>query len=458
MYKKQNVFLIKIFLIVSLFFTLASSNSIQSYQEKFNLSKIAYLNIILSNNKAKEIEYLKELIKYGNILGKSTMKYKLELNRLNKKESVHKPVFKKFTYQKKYTILSVKQTKNSITIRFNKKIDKSFIEFKEYKANRYYYDNFYLKGNFKFARETKLKFDAISKTIVTQASKNRLKISLMNKKNPKTIYIINKSNIIIKILDKPKKSKVKTTIKPSKKVIPNKFQNQNYFSPNNKVIVIDPGHGGKDAGAVGSKRKYEKKIVLNVGKYLRDELKKDGYKVFLTRNRDKYIRLSNRTKFANKKNATLFISIHANSIAKKRAHKVHGLETFFLSPARSKRAKRVAAKENKGDMGSMNWSSKNSFLTILNQKKITESNKLAIDVQKNMLHTLRKTYGKKRIADGGVREAPFWVLVGAQMPSILIEVGYISHPVEGKRIYTRKYQKLIAKGIAKGINSYFKKN
>lgn len=452
MYKKQNTFLIKIFLIISLFFTIASSTLLTSYQKKFNLTKIAYLHIILLNNKKKEIESLKKLIKYGNILGKDTMKYKLELKRLNKTESIHKPIFKEFKYQKRYNILSIKQTKNSIIIKFNQKINKSFIKFKEYKANRYYYDNFYLKGNFKFARKTKLKFNTISKTIVTQDSKNRLRISLMNKTNPKTIYIINKSNIIIKILDKPKKSKIKANI------INSKFNNKNYFSPSNKIIVIDPGHGGKDAGAVGSHKKYEKKVVLRIGKYLRDELRKDGYKIFLTRSTDRFIRLSNRTKFANRKNATLFISIHANSIPKKRAKEVHGLETFFLSPARSRRAKRVAAKENKGDMGSMNWSSKNSFLTILNQRKITQSNKLAIDIQKNMLYILRNTYGKKRIVDGGVREAPFWVLVGAQMPAILIEVGYISHPIEGKRIYTRKYQKLIAKGIAKGVNSYFKKN
>ena len=83
---------------------------------------------------------------------------------------------------------------------------------------------------------------------------------------------------------------------------------------------------------------------------------------------------------------------------------------------------------------------------------------MAIDIQKNMLYSLRQKYGKWAIKDGGVREGPFWVLVGAQMPSILIEVGYISHPIEGKRIYTKTYQKLIAIAIANGIDSYFTKN
>lgn len=133
-----------------------------------------------------------------------------------------------------------------------------------------------------------------------------------------------------------------------------------------------------------------------------------------------------------------------------------GIETFFLSPARSERAKRIAAKENKSDIRKMNYSSKNSLLTILNQSKITASNKLAIDVQQNILYKLRKKYNK--IVDGGVREGPFWVLVGAQMPAILVEVGYVSNPLESKRLFNTNYQKAMALGIANGVNSYFAKN
>ena len=107
-------------------------------------------------------------------------------------------------------------------------------------------------------------------------------------------------------------------------------------------------------------------------------------------------------------------------------------------------------------MRKMSYSSKNSLLTILNQSKITQSNKLAIDVQQNILYSVRSKY--KGVVDGGVREGPFWVLVGAQMPSILVEVGYISHPVESQRLYSTKYQKLLANGIANGIDGYFSKN
>jgi N-acetylmuramoyl-L-alanine amidase len=109
-------------------------------------------------------------------------------------------------------------------------------------------------------------------------------------------------------------------------------------------------------------------------------------------------------------------------------------------------------------MDNMGWSMQNSFLTLLNRTKIVASQKLAIDVQKNILYKLRKIYGTRAIYDGGVKEAPFWVLVGAQMPSILIEVGYITHPIEGRRIYSNKYQLNMATAIANGIDAYFLKN
>ncbi len=269
----------------------------------------------------------------------------------------------------------------------------------------------------------------------------------MHKNRIKPIYILNKNSIVLKVKSTPK-------MKYTKKII--KKRAVSYIK--NKVIVIDAGHGGRDAGAVGSKRRYEKNVTLKVSKYLYKILKQNGYKVYSTRTKDKYVTLRNRTRLANKKNADIFISIHANAARKSRAKKAKGIETYFLSPARSKRAKRVAAKENKGDMNTMGWSSKSTFLTVLNQGKITASNKIAIDIQKNMLYTLRKKYGNKTIRDGGVREGPFWVLVGAQMPSVLIEVGYISHQKESKRITSTLYQKSIAQAIANGIDSYFLKN
>ena len=458
---KKNNFrdILKILLFVSLSFQSLYGVSSNYYKDKFKVTKKLYLGALMSNNKKKEIEYLKKIIRYGDKININTLKYKRELNRLDKTISVHKPIKTKFVIKEKYNIKSIKQTKNSIVIDFYKNINKSFLKFSEHKTKIYHYDYFDIRGSYKYTKPTKLYFNTIKKTIVKQTKKNNLRISLQSKRNPKTIYIINKKQIIIKILDTPiqkRKSKSKTkakTIKEKVKLLPS-----NLFETSNKVIVIDAGHGGKDPGAVASNRRYEKNIVLNISKYVKKELSRKGFKVYLTRSKDKYIKLSKRTKLANKKNAHMFISIHANAARKSRARKAHGIETYFLSPARSQRAKKVAAKENKGDMSSMGWSSKNSLLTILNRSKITASNKMAIDIQKNMLFSLRSKYGKNTIKDGGVREGPFWVLIGAQMPSVLIEVGYITHPKEGRRINTKSYQKLIAKGIAKGVESYFIKN
>jgi len=223
-----------------------------------------------------------------------------------------------------------------------------------------------------------------------------------------------------------------------------------------RVIVIDPGHGGKDSGAIGYKRKKEKDVVLAIARRLYDTLKRRGYKVYLTRRGDYFVPLRTRTSFANRVKADLFISVHANAAPNKRKYlSMKGLETFFLSPSRSERAKRVAAKENMVDMKSMSYFTKQVYLDFLNREKTILSNKLAIDIQRGVLASVRRRYS---LVDGGVRPGPFWVLVGAQMPAVLVEVGYITNPTEAKRLSSPYYQKLIAAGIADGIESYFRNN
>lgn len=244
------------------------------------------------------------------------------------------------------------------------------------------------------------------------------------------------------------KSTSKTT---SKNVLNSKFKSD-------KIIVLDAGHGGKDSGALSDKKGSlkEKDVVLSTTLKLGNELKKRGYKILYTRSSDKFINLRDRTKYANDKRADLFISIHANAAPSvSKAKSSEGVETFFLSPARSERSKKAAEKENQGDFEEINYFSKQSILNFLNREKIVASNKLAIDVQKNILTQTRKKY---RIVDGGVREAPFWVLVGAQMPAILIEIGYITHPSEGKRIANKSFQDTLVKGIADGVENYFYNN
>ena len=223
-------------------------------------------------------------------------------------------------------------------------------------------------------------------------------------------------------------------------------------SHKNDLIVIDAGHGGHDSGAVGG-GKREKDLVLSISKKVAKELKQRGYSIHMTRTSNKFLKLSQRTHIADKKGAVAFISIHANSVPKKLRHKVHGVETFFLQNTRDARSQRIAARENVAVLkGAGKLSKKVIVDSVLNGPKIVQSNKLAIDVQRRIITNLRSKY--KGVKDGGVRHAPFYVLVGASRPSILVEVGYISNPKERKRLFTSKYQGLIAKGIAEGVNNY----
>jgi len=221
-------------------------------------------------------------------------------------------------------------------------------------------------------------------------------------------------------------------------------------------IIVDPGHGGHDSGAQDPSRHYwEKRAVLAIALKLRRHLRKMGFDVVMTRSSDRFIKLHRRTRYANLKHGDVFVSIHANAVGRRsRASKVHGVETYFLSPARSARARRVAAKENSIAFKKYYKSSMNTFLKTLTRSKIILSNKLALDVQRSMLSRLREIY--RGVSDGGVRPAPFWVLVGAEMPAVLVETGYITHPWEKKRLYDPKYQDRLARGIAEGIARYLR--
>lgn len=219
-----------------------------------------------------------------------------------------------------------------------------------------------------------------------------------------------------------------------------------------KIIILDPGHGGKDCGTQGISKTCEKHIVLSVAKLTAQELSKRGYVVYMTRNTDVFIELQRRTEMANEIHADLFISIHANSIPVGSSRQPKGVETYFLSTARTERAINAAAIENQG----MAEYSPTTIASFLTSQRIIASNKLGMDVQAGILKQIRTKYNEN--LDGGVREGPFWVLVGALMPSILIEIGYNSHPIESQRLKDTSYQNLIAKGIANGVDGYITKN
>jgi len=214
-------------------------------------------------------------------------------------------------------------------------------------------------------------------------------------------------------------------------------------------IVIDPGHGGKDPGTVGPNGLKEKDIVLKVAKFLARELRKrlPSCEVILTRDRDVFIPLEERTAIANSKNGDLFLSIHVNAAPTKAAR---GIETYILDLATSEDAMRVAAQENA--VSAKNISDLQAILMDLMQNtKVNESVKLAEKVQEAMINGLKKRYP---VHDLGVKRAPFIVLVGAQMPAILTEIGFLSHPEESKRLASDRYLEQVAVHLAGGVSRY----
>jgi N-acetylmuramoyl-L-alanine amidase len=214
------------------------------------------------------------------------------------------------------------------------------------------------------------------------------------------------------------------------------------------TIMIDPGHGGKDPGAKGNGL-LEKNVVLKLAKIVGAKLKAKGFHVLYTRTTDKFIPLEERTAMANVRKADMFVSLHCNAI---RSSKVHGLETYVLNLARTKDAVRVAARENA--VSTKRISDLQVILTdLMLNSKVRESKDLAGKVQSSMLRNLRKHYS---VRDRHVREAPFYVLMGAKMPAILIESGFITNRTEARRLRSDRYLNRLANGIVSGILAYKK--
>jgi N-acetylmuramoyl-L-alanine amidase len=223
-----------------------------------------------------------------------------------------------------------------------------------------------------------------------------------------------------------------------------------------KRIVLDPGHGGHDPGAVGPKNHYEKDVVLDVALKLRKILAGDpNLEIFLTRETDVFIPLEQRTAIANSKNADLFVSIHANASPRREAR---GIETYLLNWTNDEEAMKVAARENAISLKKMKKLNEGKDVldimlsSLRRDNKRDESLKLANFVQQNMVSSLNRSYS--HIVDHGVKQALFYVLFGAQMPSVLVELAFISNPLEEKLLSDDRYRSDLAKSIASGINKY----
>lgn len=217
-------------------------------------------------------------------------------------------------------------------------------------------------------------------------------------------------------------------------------------------IVIDPGHGGRDYGAPGSVRGvHEKHVVLDMAKKLAAQLRQElNCEVLLTRSDDTYLSLEERTAIANTKKADLFISLHANASSNQNAR---GIETYFLNLTADKESIAVAARENA--TSEKNISELQTILDdLMRNAKVNESSKLATYVQDSMYESLDKRFSN--VNNKGVKQAPFYVLLGAQMPSILVEAGFISNKGECRRLGDSQYQQEISRGIVSGVKSYIR--
>jgi N-acetylmuramoyl-L-alanine amidase len=210
-------------------------------------------------------------------------------------------------------------------------------------------------------------------------------------------------------------------------------------------VVIDAGHGGKDTGSIGPTGYSEKELVLDVAKRLKSLIETElGAEVVMTRNDDTFVPLETRTVIANQQEADLFISIHANSSKTKT---VRGVETFFLNFTTSKESLDTASRENAGSEKSVHELS-DLVKRIVLTEKVTESRELAQRVQTSM------SRAKGTGPDRGVKQAPFVVLIGANMPSILAEISFISNPDEEKVLRTPAYRQHLAQYLLDGVRSY----
>ncbi len=213
-------------------------------------------------------------------------------------------------------------------------------------------------------------------------------------------------------------------------------------------VVLDPGHGGKDPGAVGASGLVEKDVVLDIALRLREIMRNEPYwQVTMTRERDVFIPLEERTAIANAKNADLFVSIHANAAERP---DLQGIETYFLDLATDDRAKQTAARENATSLKQVS-DLELILRDLMMTSKRNESSLLAGTVQQALVQA---PGGGKNGRDLGVKQAPFVVLIGADMPAILIETGFISHPGEERKLADPKHRAHLARAILAGIKEY----
>ncbi|MBK6760261.1 MAG: N-acetylmuramoyl-L-alanine amidase [Ignavibacteria bacterium] len=221
------------------------------------------------------------------------------------------------------------------------------------------------------------------------------------------------------------------------------------------VIVIDAGHGGQDAGAEGVNGVYEKTVTLAIARKLRDRLREilPNTKVVMTRDSDVFIELYKRTQIANESGGKLFVSIHCNSMPTK-PHPAHGCETYILRPGRNNDAARVASLENasvKFERSTQRYSGMTEDQIII----ATMAQRSFVRLSESFASAIQKEVKKETpLADRGMSQAGFFVLVGASMPNVLVETGFLSNTTDAEYLASSKGQSALAQSLANAIRTY----
>jgi len=334
---------------------------------------------------------------------------------------------------------------NRLILTFKYKITKvKAFTLKRQNIRKYIYD---IEGGVLPASKniSQYKYKNIKAFRIGQYNKKSLRIVIESLVTSKALYAVN-GKVLTIYLPIHKSSKKITT----KKTTIKKVKKSKSICSKRPIIIIDAGHGGRDPGAISRGRK-EKHITLSIARKLKRKLQAKGYKVLMTRKKDRYLSLTQRTDFANRHKGSIFISIHANAGPKKKSrhHVYKGIEVFYLSLRNIKRVKR-----KRSFYRGKRVYSRHTYRQMTSRLKIRKSRKLSIHLKRELFKSLRKKY---RVIDKGIKRSDFWVLLGTKMPSILIETGFLTDKQEGRRLVNNHYQNLLVTGIANGVDDYFGK-
>jgi len=289
--------------------------------------------------------------------------------------------------------------------------------------------------------------------IITQPSERSVHVLLPTGsfKSYKLLTLADPPRLVIDVVH-PSEPRTIPRAEPSPDLAPPLPTPQQPLQPRTKsftTIVIDPGHGGRDPGARGQQGTEEKDITLKVALKLRDLLSRQGgIRVLMTRERDEFVELEDRTKFANGQEADLFVSIHVNSHHQR---SVKGIEIYHFGEAKDQRALEVAARENGTPLNSTGVGWEYLVADLLTAKKIEASLELAWTTKEAMVTNMNGQYA---LVDHGVKTAPFYVLRFTSMPSILAEIAYISNSAEEDLLRTTRFTTRVAEALMQGVTSF----